>query len=598
MKRLLFTLLLFPLTLQAQHVESTWESINRRGRNTTTGSEPCDYYPQWFSDAKLGIFVHWGLYSVPAYAGKEGYAEWFYRGLMVKDSGRCRIMSLYADTTLPVFEQYKTLADHWHAELWQPQEWARMFREAGARYVVLVTKHHDGYSLWDDPCQPRWNSVASGPRRNIVEELTEAVRAEGLKMGFYYSLPEWSNPRHIWMQDPDTAIGDYVDNYMVPQFKDLISRYRPSLIFADGDWQNSATDFRSAELIAWYYNLVGPDAIVNDRWGSGTQHGFRTPEYSAGISVADRPWAECRGIGRSFGLNRNEDLNNHLTATELIQHFCELVAHGGGLTLNVGPAADGTIPLIQQERLQALGKWLEVNGEAIYESRPYMTPGGVMSPCQRTRTVAMLPESSTIDFDWVRNAPLKGMPVDNFEIQWEGITGPTPPGAGDYIIRIEGDDEVWLPLGSDTLYYNRAWAENNNQATVHLDGNSVLYLNVRYREKDLEATVHVTWSRDGGRTFTPIYADWHGKATWERTLRCFTAKGNNLYVIEFERPGQTLTLPDIPRLPKGTAITLLGTTGTIKWKQKNDGTLTLDLSTLDTKELNALDHAWVLRIQQ
>jgi len=153
-------------------------------------------------------------------------------------------------------------------------------------------------------------------------------------------------------------------------------------------------------------------------------------------------------------------------------------------------------------------------------------------------------------------------------------------------------------LGSDTLYYNRAWAENNNQATVHLDGNSVLYLNVRYREKDLEATVHVTWSRDGGRTFTPIYADWHGKATWERTLRCFTAKGNNLYVIEFERPGQTLTLPDIPRLPKGTAITLLGTTGTIKWKQKNDGTLTLDLSTLDTKELNALDHAWVLRIQQ
>lgn len=573
--KLLAALLL--LTAFAAHGQ-TWESLNARP------------YPQWFSDAKLGIFVHWGLYSVPAYAGKEGYGEWFYRGLMTGDSGRCRIMSLYADTALPVFEQYKQLAKHWHAELWNPAEWARMFREAGAKYVVLVTKHHDGYSLWDDPYQPEWNSVVSGPHRNIVGELNDAVRREGLRMGFYYSLPEWSNPRHIWMQDPDSAITDYVDNYMVPQFKDLVSRYRPELIFADGDWQNTPEQLRSVELIDWYYRTVGSDAIVNDRWGSGTQHGFRTPEYSAGIHLTDRPWAECRGIGRSFGLNRNEDLDNYLTSTALIQHFCELVAHGGGLTLNVGPYADGTIPLIQQERLRDLGRWLKVNGEAIYGTRPYIIP------CQRTHTVALLPASTSIDFDWVRNAPLKEMPVDNFEIQWDGITGPTPPSAGNYIIRIEGDDEVWLPLGSDTLYYNHAWAENNNQATVHLDGNSVLALNVRYREKDLEATVSVTWSRDSGRTFTPVYADWRGTATWERTLRCFTTKGDNLYIIEFERPGPTLTIPDMPRLPKGTAVTLLGTTGNIRWRQKRDGTLTLDLSRLDPKQLNALSHAWVFKI--
>ena len=577
--------LLLPLCLQAQQVEPTWESLNKRG------------YPQWFGDAKLGIFVHWGLYPVPAYASNDGYGEWFYRGLMTGDADRRRIMSLYADTSLPTFEQYKALKNYWHGELWNPQEWARMFKESGARYVMLVTKHHDGYSLWDDPYQPEWNSVVSGPRRNIVEELTAAVRAEGLRMGFYYSLPEWTNPRHIWMQDPDSAIGDYVDNYMVPQFKHLVAKYKPDAIFADGDWQNSASEFRSEELISWYYNLVGPDAIVNDRWGNGTQHGFRTPEYSAGISVTDRPWAECRGIGRSFGLNRNEDLENYLTDRELIQHFCELVASGGGLTLNVGPYADGTIPLIQQERLQALGRWLQVNGEAIYGSRPYKTPEGVLSPCQRTRTVAELPASGTIDYDWVRNAPLKAMPVDNFEIRWEGVTGPTPPKAGDYIIRIEGDDEVWLTGSVDTLYYNHAWAENNNTATVHLDGNHVLALYVRYREKDLEAAVHVDWSRDGGRTFTPIYADWHGTASWERTLRCFTQKGNNLYVTEFERPGQTLTLPDIPRLRKSSTITLLGTTGTIRWKQKKDGTLTLDLSGLDTKELNALDHAWVFKIK-
>lgn len=587
MKRILsIALVLLPLALHAQTVEPTWESLDRRG------------YPQWFSDAKLGIFIHWGLYSVPAYAGMEGYGEWLYKGLMSKDSGRMRAMSYYADTTLPVREMYGQLTRHWHAELWQPDEWARMFREAGAQYVMLVTKHHDGYSLWDDPYQPQWNSTMSGPRRDIVEELTAAVRREGLRMGFYYSLPEWSNPLHRWTVDPDSAIGTYVEQYMVPQFKALVSRYRPDAIFADGDWDFTAGQLHSAELIAWYYNLVGPDAIVNDRWGHGTQHGFRTPEYSDGIGVTDRPWAECRGIGRSFGLNRNEDLAGYLTATQLIQHFCELVAAGGGLTLNVGPAADGHIPLIQQERLQALGKWLEVNGEAIYGSRPYSTPGGVVSPCQRSRTTAELPASTTIDFDWVRNAPLKAMPVDNFEIQWEGLTGPTPPEAGDYIIRIEGDDEVWLTWGSDTLHYNHAWAENNNQATVHLDGNSVLSLNVRYREKDLEATVHVDWSRDGGRTFTPVYADWHGTATWQRTLRCFTQKGDTLYVIEFERPGSTLAISGMPRLKKGTVITLLGTTGTVRWKQRTDGTLTLDLSALDHKELNTLDHAWVLRISQ
>ena len=206
---ILIMLLLAGLTTQAQ-VQPTWESLNQRG------------YPQWFQDAKLGIFIHWGLYSVPAYASKEGYGEWFYRGLMQKVPERTRIMSYYADTTKPVFDQYKELTKFWHAELWNPDDWAQMFKDAGAKYVVLVTKHHDGYCLWDSPFQPEWNSVVSGPGRNIVEELTTAVRDKGLRMGFYYSLPEWSNPRHIWMVDPDNEIGDYVDNYMVPQFKELV----------------------------------------------------------------------------------------------------------------------------------------------------------------------------------------------------------------------------------------------------------------------------------------------------------------------------------------------------------------------------------------
>lgn len=148
-------------------------------------------------------------------------------------------------------------------------------------------------------------------------------------------------------------------------------RYQPTVLFTDGEWRNSAEQWHATELISWYYNTVGDKAIVNDRWGSGQQHGFRTPEYTGRAKLNDRPWAECRGIGRSFGLNRNEPLENYLTSDELIRHFVILVAAGGGLTINVGPAADGTIPMLQQERLLDLGRWLEVNGEAIYGSQPY-----------------------------------------------------------------------------------------------------------------------------------------------------------------------------------------------------------------------------------
>ena len=570
------------LSPQAGHGQ-TWDDLNRRP------------YPQWFGDAKLGIFVHWGLYSVPAYASKEGYGEWFYRGLMTGDSVRRRVMALYADTSLPAWEQYRQLPDHWHGELWKPQEWAHLFKEAGARYVVLVTKHHDGYCLWDSPQQPEWNSVTSGPRRDIVGELTDAVRAEDLRMGFYYSLPEWTNPRHIWMQDPDTAIGDYVDNYMVPQFKELVSRFHPCLIFADGDWQNSPDEFRSTELIDWYYRTVGPDAIVNDRWGHGTQHGFRTPEYSAGISLTDRPWAECRGLGRSFGLNRNEDLCNYLTDRELIQHFCDLVAHGGGLTLNVGPSADGTIPLIQQERLRALGNWLQVNGEAIYGSRPWNN-STACRPTDREHCSMPMPPAMQIDYDWVRNAPLKEMPVDNFEIHWQGYF--EAPGHATYYIKAVADDEITVVHKGDTiLHHNHAWADNNDVYKIgRMDPTEEFDMDIYYRERDLEASVSLLVSDDGMHYALMPIEKLQSTATWQRTIRCFTQKDDNLYVIEFERPGSTLAIPDMPRLQKKTEITILGTTGSVRWKQHKDGTLTLYLSSLDPKELNALDHAWVIKI--
>ena len=355
MKRLfiILTLAFIAINLSAQ-VQPTWESINQRG------------YPQWFSDAKLGIFIHWGLYSVPAYASPDGYAEWYYRGLMMSDNRKEFMERVYGKDF-----RYEDFVPMWKAELWNPDEWAELFKKSGAKYVLLVSKHHDGYCLWPSQYAPGWNSVETGPHRDICGELTEAVRKQGLQMGFYYSLPEWTSKIHCWYEDPDDSIAEYVDTHMIPQFKELVSAYKPTVLFTDGEWRNSAEQWHATELISWYYNTVGDEAIVNDRWGNGQQHGFRTPEYTGRAKLNDRPWAECRGIGRSFGLNRNEPLENYLTSDELIRHFVILVAAGGGMTINVGPAADGTIPMLQQERLLDLGKWLEINGEAIYGSQPY-----------------------------------------------------------------------------------------------------------------------------------------------------------------------------------------------------------------------------------
>ena len=406
---------------------------------------------------------------------------------------------------------------------------------------------------------------------------------------------------------------------MVPQFKELVSLYKPDLIFADGDWNNTSAQLQSKYLISWYYNTVGKDAIVNNRWGNGTQHGFLTPEYSAGITNTDVPWAECRGLGRSFGLNRNEDLDNYMTDKELIQHFVELVAHGGGMTLNVGPNADGTIPLIQQERLRNLGKWLEINGEAIYGTRPYQIP------CQRERVSAKLPPTETIDFDWVRNAPMRDVSTDHFDIRWTGRIHITK--AGKYTFSADADDELfaWYLLGhvsglgevkTDTLIYTNKNSQDSSKTrnTLKLNKDDELLVRVAYRENDLEASASLKGSFENETEMeeeTPVRAEWMGEVFWEKTTRCFTTKDKDLYIIEFERPSQLapLVINNMPKLNSKAEMILLGTDeevdfqgykgikyNMLKWKQDKKGTITIDFSSIDTEKLNKLENAWVIRV--
>ena len=562
-------------------------------------------YPEWFKDAKLGIFIHWGLSSVPSYGGKESYSEWFLRGIQIGDTLRTKFMKrVYGENFT-----YKDFAPLFKGELFNPLEWAALFNRAGAKYVVLVSKHHDGYTLWPSKYNRNWNTVDTGPKRDIVGELTKAVRDSGLKMGLYYSLSEWNHPLHRWYTDPHDSIGRYVDEYMIPQFKELVGTYKPSLIFSDGEWFNSAKQWHSAELINWYYDLVGDEAIVNDRWGSGIKVGFLTPEYSAGIKVTDRPWAEVRGIGRSFGLNRNEDLEAYGTSKDLIQRFVQTVANGGGMILNVGPKSDGQIPLIQQERLIQLGDWLHINENAIYGSEPYIVK-------EEERMVQRERVDANLHFNWVRNSPMKDIKEDYFSVEWHGyIVAPT---TGKYTFEAKADDEV-VVLIDNQLVINLNYTAPDNEAEVmgastsaskngqiSLIEGMAYPITIKYHEKKQNAALSLFWSseksqkqivpassfyQDKSKTMTGI----KGTYSSMKTYLCYTQNNNKVYAISYEWPDETLVL-NIPDPGKDATVHMLGLNKTLDWKYE-DNKMIIDITSVKYSELPSHD-AWTFEINK
>lgn len=339
--------------------------------------------PSWWSDAKFGIFIHWGVYSVPAFAPKGEYAEWYWERLgrpgnpaSARDQQIRRETREFHERVYGGDFGYPQFASQFRAEMFDAGKWADILAASGARYVVLVSKHHDGFALWPSPQADAswgrpWNALAVGPKRDLVGELTAAVRARGLEVGFYYSLYEWFNP--LWLAGDKDA---YVRRHLFPQFKDLVTRYSPAVIFADGEWDLPSEQWRAPELLAWLYNesAVKDHVVVNDRWGAESRHlhgGYYTTEYGAGLPGATHAWEENRGVGHSYGFNRNEDLGDYATGQRLLLTLLDTVSRGGNLLLNIGPTADGRIPVVMQERLAYLGAWVRYNGEAVYGTRTF-----------------------------------------------------------------------------------------------------------------------------------------------------------------------------------------------------------------------------------
>jgi alpha-L-fucosidase len=357
--------------------------------------------PDWFHDAKFGIFVHWGVSSIPAFAppNKKGiseidlgnpesvawmfkntpYAEWYWNSISIDGSRAQRYHRTtygadYAyDNFVPRFTQLARGCDL--------EAWADLFVRAGARYVVFVTKHHDGFLLWPsahpNPYRQGWQT-----ERDFVGELTRAVRARGMRMGLYYSggidwtfhgLPIDSLASFLDSIPQSEAYARYADAH----WRELIDRYEPAVLWNDIGYPEKAAP---ACLFADYYNRL-PDGVVNNRFmlgaGEGGQHcDFVTPEYAVLDHILQQKWESTRGIGGSFGFNRAEPEDFLLTAEEIVHLIADVTSKNGNLLLNVGPTANGLVPWAQASRLLAVGDWLRRDGEAIYGTRPWRRADG------------------------------------------------------------------------------------------------------------------------------------------------------------------------------------------------------------------------------
>ena len=360
--------------------------------------------PAWFDDAKLGIFIHWGLYSVPAYAPNAGelheiiasgewakwfannpYAEWYMNSYQIEGSPTQQ----YHRAKYGADFDYKDFVAHFNEAIkaWDPGAWARLFKQINARYVVLTTKHHDGFLMWPsqtpNPFIPGYHAD-----RDLVGELGTAVNEQGLRMAYYYSGGvDWTfNPhvvQHITdLQKAVPQMPEYVD-YANAHWRELIDRYNTNILWNDIAYPK-ATNLN--ELFAEYYNKR-PDGVINNRFTqefrmdnvgivSDSHFDFETPEYTSFSEIRTKKWESCRGIGASFGYNQIEGPEQYQSVENLVRSLVDIVSKNGNLLLNIGPMADGTIPLMQLERLVGLGAWLDVNGAAIFETRPWQTAEG------------------------------------------------------------------------------------------------------------------------------------------------------------------------------------------------------------------------------
>jgi len=363
--------------------------------------------PEWYEDAKLGIFIHWGLYSVPGFAEtslnfgdmnnnnqvrkKEwnhwfkhnAYAEWYANTVRIDGSTAQK----YHEETYGKEFQYNDFVPIFNKAVkkWDPEKMTNLFKEIHAQYIVLTSKHHDGFLMWPSrTLNPNKRGFHS--KRNIVGEMGDAVRRKGMHMGYYYSGGvDWTFNSHLIQQKENIMESCVQSNsyvkYANSHWRELIDVYNSSILWNDICYPSNS-NAKLNEMFAYFYNK-NPNGIINDRfvqYHDGNkrqyQHDLTTPEYKKFPDIQTKKWESCRGIGHSFGYNKLENDDDYISIEKLIHLLVDIVSKNGNLLLNVGPKADGTIPDIQEKRLRGLGQWLDKNGEAIFKTRPWIRAEG------------------------------------------------------------------------------------------------------------------------------------------------------------------------------------------------------------------------------
>ncbi|XP_067673730.1 alpha-L-fucosidase-like [Haliotis asinina] len=361
---LLFTLLTVTLAAGARY-DPTWESLDQRP------------LPAWYDEAKFGIFLHWGVFSVPSFTGAWLQDYW----------NRSDVVKFRKDNYRPGFT-YADFAAQFTAEFYNPDDWAEIFNASGARYVVLTAKHHDGFCNWPTKHSFNWNAMDVGPHRDLVGDLANSIRrTTNIEFGLYHSLFEFVNPYFLEDQKNGFTTQDFIKYKTMPELYELVNMYKPEVIWSDGEWLANSSYWNSTEFIAWLYNdsPVKDTVVTNDRWGKdATCHhgGYLTcnDRYNPGVAQK-RKFEDSTTIHRSYwGFVRNSKLSDYHTIEELITELVTVVSCGGNILLNAGPTPDGMISPIYEERLRQIGQWLKVNGDSIYETRPWTHQNDTATP--------------------------------------------------------------------------------------------------------------------------------------------------------------------------------------------------------------------------
>ena len=347
--------------------KATWESLDNHKM------------PQWYDSAKIGLSMHWGVYSVPAWAPREkgiSYAEWY--GRRMKEEAN-PVFAYHKENYGATFT-YDDFIPKWKAESYNPADWAKFAKKMGSNYIFITSKHHDGFCLWPTKYTDR-NAMKMGPQKDLLGKFFEAGRRENLKVGLYYSLYEWYNPMYTGKDIPYAGlkkVNNYVDDYMVPQIKELIDLYHPDFFYFDGEWDHPESFWKMKEVVAYYYNQAAKrnqEVFVNDRFGKDERgkHGdLYNVEYGfdkGNEGLLTHKWSFWQGIAKTFGYNQDTDQEDCLSPKQFIDKVIKGVSQNGNFDINVGPTAAGLIPDYEQYPLLKLGEWLKTNGEAIYGTR-------------------------------------------------------------------------------------------------------------------------------------------------------------------------------------------------------------------------------------